>query len=82
MREIRRSALVPVGPERMFALINDIESYPQFVPGCQAAQVLEGPEVNPNAQHREIWLRDPDGYVVVLAGPCGDLGPPLAPPPA
>ncbi|MCL6712899.1 VOC family protein [Pseudomonas sp. R2.Fl] len=38
------------------------------------AVVLEGPKVNPNAQHREIWLRDPDGYVVVVAGPYGDLG--------
>ena len=25
--------------------------------------------VNSNAGHREIWLRDPDGYRVVLAGP-------------
>ena len=24
---------------------------------------------NPNAMQQEIWLRDPDGYVVVLAGP-------------
>ena len=24
---------------------------------------------NPNAGHREIWLRDPDGYLVVLAEP-------------
>jgi catechol 2,3-dioxygenase-like lactoylglutathione lyase family enzyme len=38
------------------------------------AAVLEGPQVNPNAQHRELWLRDPDGYVVVLAGPHGDVG--------
>jgi catechol 2,3-dioxygenase-like lactoylglutathione lyase family enzyme len=38
------------------------------------ATVLEGPLVNPNAHHREIWLRDPDGYVVVIAGPYGDLG--------
>ena len=32
------------------------------------AQVVEEPHVNPNAGHREIWLRDPDGYVVVIAG--------------
>jgi catechol 2,3-dioxygenase-like lactoylglutathione lyase family enzyme len=32
------------------------------------AQVLEEPHENPNAGHREIWLRDPDGYVVVIAG--------------
>ena len=25
--------------------------------------------VNPNAKQRELWLRDPDGYLVVLAGP-------------
>jgi catechol 2,3-dioxygenase-like lactoylglutathione lyase family enzyme len=29
---------------------------------------FEEPHVNPNAGHREIWLRDPDGYVVVIAG--------------
>jgi catechol 2,3-dioxygenase-like lactoylglutathione lyase family enzyme len=32
------------------------------------ARVLEEPHANPNAGHREIWLRDPDGYVVVIAG--------------
>ena len=37
------------------------------------AQVLEEPHVNPNAQHREIWLRDSDGYVVVLASGHGDV---------
>ncbi|NEQ53616.1 MAG: VOC family protein [Leptolyngbya sp. SIO3F4] len=37
------------------------------------AKVLEGPKVNPNAGHREIWLQDPDGYVVVIAGKYGDL---------
>ena len=39
--------------------------------GALGAPVLEGPTFNPNARHREIWLRDPDGYVVVLAGPPG-----------
>lgn len=24
---------------------------------------------NPNARQQEIWVRDPDGYLVVLAGP-------------
>ncbi len=28
----------------MFALINDVERYPEFVPGCQAASVLERAE--------------------------------------
>ena len=39
------------------------------------ATVLQEPHVNPRAQHREIWLRDPDGYVVVLASRYGDSGP-------
>lgn len=37
------------------------------------ADILEEPHVNPNARHRECWLRDPDGYVVVLAGAEGDI---------
>jgi catechol 2,3-dioxygenase-like lactoylglutathione lyase family enzyme len=31
------------------------------------ATVLEEVHDNPGAEHVEIWLRDPDGYVVVLA---------------
>ena len=38
------------------------------------ADVVEDVHVNPNAQHREVWLRDPDGYVVVLSSPFGDVG--------
>ncbi len=32
------------------------------------AHVERDVHVNPNAKQREIWLRDPDGYRVVLAG--------------
>jgi hypothetical protein len=31
------------------------------------AQVEIDVHVNPNANHREIWLRDLDGYLLVLA---------------
>ena len=34
-----------------------------------APTVLEGPMTNPLAGHREVWLRGPEGYVVVVAGP-------------
>lgn len=37
------------------------------------AQVIDE-TVNPRAQHRELWLRDADGYVVVLASPDGSAG--------
>lgn len=38
------------------------------------ADVFEGPLLNERAQQRELWLRDPDGYVVVVAGRMGDVG--------
>lgn len=37
------------------------------------ANVLEDIKLNQNAGHREIWLQDPDGYVVVIAGRRGDF---------
>ena len=39
MREVKRSALVNKPPAEVFALINDIESYPQFLPWCSHARV-------------------------------------------
>jgi catechol 2,3-dioxygenase-like lactoylglutathione lyase family enzyme len=38
------------------------------------AEIIEEPHINPAPQHREIWLRDPDGYVVVIASPDGECG--------
>jgi ribosome-associated toxin RatA of RatAB toxin-antitoxin module len=39
MREVKRSALIAESPARMYALINDIDRYPEFVPWCTAARV-------------------------------------------
>ncbi|MGH9433866.1 MAG: VOC family protein [Terriglobia bacterium] len=36
------------------------------------AQIVLEPHLNPNPNHREMWLRDPDGYVVVIASPDGE----------
>jgi len=36
------------------------------------AQIVLKPHINPKPRHREMWLRDPDGYVVVIASPDGD----------
>ena len=41
MRQVERSALVPFSPEQMFALVEDIERYPEFVPWVATAQLLE-----------------------------------------
>lgn len=37
------------------------------------ARILQEPQINSNANHREIWLSDPDGYTVVVAGMLGDV---------
>jgi catechol 2,3-dioxygenase-like lactoylglutathione lyase family enzyme len=36
------------------------------------ARIIEEPHVNPAPGHREVWLEDPDGYVVVVASPDGE----------
>ena len=40
MTVIKRSALLPYPAARVYALVNDIESYPLFMDGCVGAEVL------------------------------------------
>ena len=44
MREMTRSSLVARPPAVLYQLVDDIGRYPEFVPGCAAAQVLERSE--------------------------------------
>ena len=41
MREVVRSALVPHTPEQMFALVEDVARYPEFLPGVVGAKVID-----------------------------------------
>jgi ribosome-associated toxin RatA of RatAB toxin-antitoxin module len=41
MREVKRSALIAASPARLFALINDVERYPEFLPWCNSAEVKQ-----------------------------------------
>ncbi|MCE9661167.1 MAG: type II toxin-antitoxin system RatA family toxin [Burkholderiales bacterium] len=41
MNTITRSALVGYGAEAMYALVEDIEAYPQFLPWCRSSRVIE-----------------------------------------
>ena len=41
MREVHRSAIVPYPAPAMYALVADLEAYPQFLPGCTGSAVLE-----------------------------------------
>ena len=40
MRQIKHSALIAQPPSRVFEIINDIESYPGFLPWCTHAKIL------------------------------------------
>ena len=40
MKKLERSALVGYSAAQMYALVNDIESYPEFMPGCAGAKIL------------------------------------------
>ncbi|MTD39388.1 type II toxin-antitoxin system RatA family toxin [Erwinia sp. CPCC 100877] len=41
MPQISRTALVPYSAEQMYQLVNDVKSYPDFLPGCVGSRVLE-----------------------------------------
>jgi ribosome-associated toxin RatA of RatAB toxin-antitoxin module len=40
MKTLNRSALIARPPEQVFAMVNDVASYPEFVPGCSSAEIL------------------------------------------
>lgn len=44
MPTINKQAVVSYKQEQMYDLVNDIESYPQFVPWCEGSQVLSRSE--------------------------------------
>jgi ribosome-associated toxin RatA of RatAB toxin-antitoxin module len=82
MREVKRSALVGMPPAAVFALINDIESYPKFLPWCTHARVQSrSPQeivatlgVRQGALHGEFTTRntlEPDRSILMqlVSGP-------------
>ena len=44
MSTVRKSVIVPSSCEAMFALVDDVESYPRFLPWCAATEVFERTE--------------------------------------
>ena len=41
MKVVERSAIVPYTSAQMFALVNDVARYPEFLPWCSASRVQE-----------------------------------------
>ena len=44
MIQIEHSATVPYSAEAMYTLVNDIKSYPEFIPACSQADIQEATE--------------------------------------
>jgi catechol 2,3-dioxygenase-like lactoylglutathione lyase family enzyme len=61
------SSDVPLGNGALLWFeVSDFDAAVQRARGA-GALVERDVHVNPNAKQQEIWLRDPDGYLVVLA---------------
>ena len=66
MRTIEKSALVPYSAEQMFTLVEDVESYPQFLDWCGNARVQQRDEAAVTASiqiaykgvHKEFTTRN------------------------
>jgi ribosome-associated toxin RatA of RatAB toxin-antitoxin module len=50
MQHVRKSALVPYSAQSMFALVDDIDAYPEFLPWCADAKVLNRTAAQVEAQ--------------------------------
>lgn len=44
MPVVRKSARVSYSAAQMYALVNDVDSYPEFLPGCRSSRVISADE--------------------------------------
>ena len=54
MATVKRSALVPYSAHKMYCLVNDVVSYPQFMDGCSAVEIIEHTD---KLMHATLCLR-------------------------
>ena len=62
MPEIETSVCVKYTPDEMYALVNDVESYPKYIPMCSDAKLLEAQPDRLKASIRRmngVWRFDP-----------------------
>jgi ribosome-associated toxin RatA of RatAB toxin-antitoxin module len=57
MRHVHRSAIVPYQAADMFALVADIESYPDFLPWCTRAHVERDAQGSNSDPDRQVTAR-------------------------
>jgi len=69
---VKANAAPPGHGVLLWFQVTDFDSTVDRARDLRAEIILEA-QVNPAPQHREIWLRDPDGYVLVIASPDGEV---------
>lgn len=87
MNKINRSAIVPYSQEQMYKLVTDISSYPEFLPWCNQADILERDEqqttaklgvsfkgVKQNFTTKNINLASEQVKMELIDGPFSHLG--------
>jgi catechol 2,3-dioxygenase-like lactoylglutathione lyase family enzyme len=68
---VNRDAAPPGHGVLLWFEVDEFDLVVERARGLNAEIILE-PHFNPAPRHREIWLRDADGYVVVIASPDGE----------
>lgn len=53
MITIEREVSLPYSAEQLFELVDDIENYPEFVPGCRSVHIINR---TPNETHASVHL--------------------------
>ena len=69
---VNREAAPPGHGVLIWFQVDDFDSVVERARGL-GAEVIEEPHVNVGPRHREIWLRDADGYVIVVASRDGEV---------
>jgi catechol 2,3-dioxygenase-like lactoylglutathione lyase family enzyme len=70
---VNRDAAPPGHGVVLWFQVEDFDGTVERARGLDA-EIIAEPHINPAPMHREIWLRDCDGYVVVVASPDGECG--------
>ena len=84
--EVKRSALVPYPAPALFEIVNDVRRYPEFLPWCQQAEVvdesaegltatlsLRGRGISESFTTRNTWIEDERINLELVSGPFQSL---------
>ncbi len=68
MHQVKHSAIVPYSCEAMYHLVNDVKSYPEFIPHCSKTEIHEH---TPNHMKATIYLKKgPFSYSFTTQNTC------------